>query len=457
MEFNKLSYPENWEKFTLSQVCTRITSGGTPSRKNEGFYKNGTIYWVKTKELENGYILDTEEKITELGLSTSSAKLLPKNTILLAMYGATVGELGILGKEMACNQACCALIVDHSRFDYRYLFYILKLHKEEFKQLATGAAQQNLSATTIKEFTFGFPELEKQKQIANILEALDDKIHLNTQTAQTLETIAQTIFKSWFVDFDPIHAKINAIENGEDPTLAAMQAISCKNPEELHRLQTENPQGYRELEKLANAFPCEIGEDGVPVGWEKTTITDKRVLEIIKPKIHKFEGEKDYIATANVSKNNIVGVLEKITYDARPSRANMQPIVDSIWFAKMVGEHKAIMIDKNDEFLLQRTILSTGFLGINPKKYKKCFLYCFINSDLFTQAKNMLATGAVQIALNNGSFSKIEIVLPDDKVLSIFETKMSEIFSSISLKQRENVHLSKIRDELLPKLLKGEI
>lgn len=69
----------------------------------------------------------------------------------------------------------------------------------------------------------------------------------------------------------------------------------------------------------------------------------------------------------------------------------------------------------------------------------------------------MLATGAVQIALNNGSFSKIEIVLPDDKVLSIFETKMSEIFSSISLKQRENVHLSKIRDELLPKLLKGEI
>lgn len=306
-------------------------------------------------------------------------------------------------------------------------------------------------------------DLKKQNKVVNILENLDKKITLNTQTNQTLEQIAQAIFKHWFIDFAPVHAKANALVRGEtieQAELVAMACLSGKTVEKITALKTEDPTAYHQLQQTAQAFPSEFVESEmglVPKGWEICSITDKRVCSIIKPKIHHFSGEKDYIATANVSQNTIVGELEKITFDNRPSRANMQPIVDSIWFAKMVGEHKAIMIDENDEFLLKNTILSTGFLGIKPQQYKKCFLYCFINSENFTLLKNSLATGAVQIALNNTSFSSMNITLPSDNILEYFENKVSTLFSKIAANHRENKSLAEARDLLLPKLLNGEI
>lgn len=320
---------------------------------------------------------------------------------------------------------------------------------------SNGSKMPRGSKAAIFQYEFSLPDIEEQRKIVKFFFALKDKISINNKTNQTLEQIAQAIFKSWFIDFDPVKAKI---EGGIEQ---AMAVISGKNATELHRLQTENPTAYRELHQLANAFPDEMveveGFGQVPRGWEVKSIADKQILEIIKPKIYPFDGEKEYIATANVSKNSIVGELEIITYDERPTRANMQPIVDSIWFAKMVGEHKAILIDKDDKQLLDNTILSTGFLGLKPNKNKKCFVYCYINSPYFEQAKNQLATGAVQIALNNTSFGKIEIVLPNEEVLSYFEEKISSIFSMISQNQRENQNLAKIRDLLLPKLLSGEV
>ncbi|HHF2182300.1 TPA: restriction endonuclease subunit S, partial [Haemophilus influenzae] len=280
MAFNSLATDKNWQKYSLEEICLKITSGGTPSRQNPKLYKNGNINWIKTKELNNGYIFESEEKITEEAIKKSSAKLLPVNTILLAMYGATVGELGILGKEMACNQACCALIIDPKKADYRFIFYLLRLYKKEIQSLATGAAQQNLSAKTIKEFSFYIPNLEKQKKIADILSELDKKIDLNTQINQTLEQIAQALFKSWFVDFDPVRAKVQALSDGlslEQAELAAMQAISGKTPEELTALSQTQPDRYAELAETAKAFPCEMVEvDGVevPKGWELSTIGD---------------------------------------------------------------------------------------------------------------------------------------------------------------------------------------
>ncbi|HHF4386582.1 restriction endonuclease subunit S [Haemophilus influenzae] len=269
MAFNSLATDKNWQKYSLEEICLKITSGGTPSRQNPKLYKNGNINWIKTKELNNGYIFESEEKITEEAIKKSSAKLLPVNTILLAMYGATVGELGILGKEMACNQACCALIIDPKKADYRFIFYLLRLYKKEIQSLATGAAQQNLSAKTIKEFSFYIPNLEKQKKIADILSELDKKIDLNTQINQTLEQIAQALFKSWFVDFDPVRAKVQALSDGlslEQAELAAMQAISGKTPEELTALSQTQPDRYAELAETAKAFPCEMVEvDGVEV------------------------------------------------------------------------------------------------------------------------------------------------------------------------------------------------
>lgn len=162
----------------------KTTSGGTPSRKNEEYYCNGNIEWVKSKELHHSYILDTEEKITIEAVHNSSAKLLPKNSILIAMYGATVGEYGIIAKSMTCNQAICALI-PNKKYPYTYLYLWAKFMQDEFINLACGAAQQNISQ-----------ELIKQQYVSNDIKLISDfhilinpymeKMKVNQNQIQTL-------------------------------------------------------------------------------------------------------------------------------------------------------------------------------------------------------------------------------------------------------------------------------
>ncbi len=140
---------EDWEDVPLGDVI-KTTSGGTPSRKHTEYYNNGTINWVKSKELQGTFISSTEELITENAISNSSAKMLPMKSVLIAMYGATVGEYGILSKPMTCNQAVCALI-PNDNYPYTYLFVWAALMKEDFINLASGAAQQNISQDLIKQ------------------------------------------------------------------------------------------------------------------------------------------------------------------------------------------------------------------------------------------------------------------------------------------------------------------
>ncbi|MEH8057494.1 restriction endonuclease subunit S [Gallibacterium anatis] len=451
-----------WTTSKLSDVI-EIIGGGTPKR-SETSYWNGNIPWLSVGDFNNDFrfVSNTSEKISKLGLQNSSTKLLKAGQLILSARG-TVGCLAQLSIPMAFNQSCYGLNGKENIIDNGFLYYFLKNNINELKQKTHGSVFDTITRNTFEQINISYPNIKTQQVIARTLGFFDNKITLNTQTNQTLEQIAQGIFKHWFIDFAPVHAKANALARGETIEQAELAAIAClsgKTAEKITALKTQDPTTYHQLQQTAAAFPSEFVETEmgqVPKGWEVCSITDKRVCSIIKPKIHHFSGEKDYIATANVSQNTIVGELEKITFDNRPSRANMQPIVDSIWFAKMVGEHKAIMIDENDEFLLKNTILSTGFLGIKPQQYKKCFLYCFINSENFTLLKNSLATGAVQIALNNTSFSSMNIILPSDNVLEYFENKVSTLFSKIAASHRENKSLAETRDLLLPKLLNGEI
>ena len=133
----------------LGNVVKTI-SGGTPSRKHIDYYENGTICWVKSKELSGGYIFDTEEHINDLALAKSSAKIIPPHAILVAMYGATVGSYGIITKAMACNQAICALI-DSENYPYTYLYQILRTQQRTLTNMAIGSAQQNISQILIKQ------------------------------------------------------------------------------------------------------------------------------------------------------------------------------------------------------------------------------------------------------------------------------------------------------------------
>lgn len=152
--------PKNWVKDKIGTYY-ETTSGGTPKRSNSDYFKNGNIPWLKTAELNDCIILDTDEHITELGLNKSSAKWLPNNSVAMAMYaGSNVGKLGYLDTEMTCSQACC-ILYDKRKFSSKhYLFHYLLSIREYLQNISFGAAQQNISQDLINKVNIIMPDDE---------------------------------------------------------------------------------------------------------------------------------------------------------------------------------------------------------------------------------------------------------------------------------------------------------
>ena len=165
--------PENWVWVRLENVAS-WGSGGTPSRKHEEYY-NGDILWIKTGELNNGWIYDTEEKITDEGLKKSSAKLFPTNSVLIAMYGATIGKVAILGVPATTNQACACAVCNQSLL-YMYLFYYCISQKNVFIEKGKGGAQPNISQIILKQHPIPLPPLSEQQRIVERIEELFAKL-----------------------------------------------------------------------------------------------------------------------------------------------------------------------------------------------------------------------------------------------------------------------------------------
>ena len=148
--------PEGWEKGVVSDFYD-TASGGTPSRKNPEFY-GGTIRWVKTQELEDGFLFDTEEHITENAIKKSAAKLFPANAVLIAMYGATIGQVGVIVESSTCNQACCAVMPKAEGTSYEHAFLFFLNNKEGLRNLGQGAAQKNISQQVIRAYEMVLPD-----------------------------------------------------------------------------------------------------------------------------------------------------------------------------------------------------------------------------------------------------------------------------------------------------------
>ena len=165
--------PENW-CWTYMKNVARWGSGGTPSRKHIEYY-NGNIPWIKTGELNNQYIYDTEEKITEEAIRKSSAKIFPQNSVIIAMYGATIGKVGILGIPATTNQAC-ACAESSIAIYYKYLFFYALSQREVFIAEGKGGAQPNISQNVIKNHRIPLPPLPEQQRIVECIENLYAKL-----------------------------------------------------------------------------------------------------------------------------------------------------------------------------------------------------------------------------------------------------------------------------------------
>lgn len=187
--------PESWVIEEINEHFS-VISGGTPSRRTPVFWTDGTIPWVKTTEINYCVIQETEEQITQVGLDQSAAKLLPPETLLLAMYGqgVTRGRVAILGIEAACNQACAAINPhDDVVVDTKYLYHFLTFRYEAIRRLAHGGQQQNLNLDTVRSLPVAHPaNQEEQGEIVSILDAIDRKIDLH----QRKRAVFDDLFKA---------------------------------------------------------------------------------------------------------------------------------------------------------------------------------------------------------------------------------------------------------------------
>lgn len=196
--------PDGWEWKKLGDITT-TTSGGTPKR-NEKSYWGGNIGWLKSGELNDGYITNVEEYITDEGLTKSSAKLFPKGTLLIAMYGATVGKLGILEIETTTNQAICGILNDKNKFETFFMFYYLKKIREKMIEDSFGGAQPNLSQTYIKDLDIPIPSLEEQKRIVakldNLFAKIDKAIDLHQKNIDEANVFMASVLNDIFVELE---------------------------------------------------------------------------------------------------------------------------------------------------------------------------------------------------------------------------------------------------------------
>jgi type I restriction enzyme S subunit len=401
--------PQNWNIYKLGDLCTNVYSGGTPSTTKTEYY-DGEIPWLNTKEVDFKSIYSTEKFITEEGLKKSSAKWVPKNAVVIAMYGNTAGKSAITKIPLTTNQACCNLIVDDKIADYRFVYYYVLNDYELIKDLSVGGAQQNLNAGTIKNYEVKLPPLPEQTAIASILSALDDKIELNLQQNKTLEEMAMALYKHWFVDFGPF--------------------------------------------KDGKFVESELGR--IPEGWEV-----KRLNEIAQNKTttFNFKGREDvvFVNTGDVQEGRFLH-SNRSQSTSLPGQAKKAIAPGDILYSEIRPKNKRfafVNFDSSDY------VVSTKFMIIKPieGKINNRLLYRILTKQDTVDHFNMIADG------RSGTFPQITFDAISEYLIALpcieIQNEFQRLVESFELKQdvlfNENQNLTQLRYSLLPKLISGEV
>ncbi|QLB13280.1 type I restriction enzyme S subunit [Bisgaardia hudsonensis] len=449
-----------WKKANLSEVMN-IIGGGTPKR-NIAEYWNGTIPWLSVADFneDRRYVSSSKESITNLGLKNSSTKILKRGSLIISARG-TVGCIAQLKADMAFNQSCYGLEGKSGILDNDFLYYLLKNNIKKLKKNTHGAVFDTITKETFEHIEIEYPLLEKQKEISKLLGSFDDKIELNTQTNQTLEQIAQAIFKSWFVDFDPVKAKMDVLAHGgtvEQAELQAMQIISGKTAEELEQMQRTNPEEYKTLEKTTALFPSEMVESklgDIPKGWEVQQIKDIGFIVCGKTPSKQnpnfYGGDIPFIKIPDMHGNTfITKTNEYLSKEGADSQKTKYLPKGSICVSCIATVGKVSIVTKPSQTNQQINSI------IPNNDYLTEFLYFYMN-ELEDEFYSLASGGSATLNMNTRVFSSIKLLKPKDDLLTIYHSKVKPIFDMILSNQKENKNLAEIRDMLLPKLLSGDI
>jgi type I restriction enzyme, S subunit len=237
--------PTGWRWTKLSDVA-RLETGHTPSRRHPEYW-DGDVAWIGIKDATENHgrtIYDTIQHTNELGIANSSARILPKNTVCLSRT-ASVGYVVVMGRPMATSQDFVNWVCS-PRLDHRFLKYVLLSERSAFLRFASGTTHQTIYFPEVKAFHICLPRMTEQRAIAHILGTLDDRIEANRRMAATLEEMARSLFRAWFVTFEPVRAKAEGRWRPDQTLPGLPAALYDLFPDRL--VETEHgeiPEGWR--------------------------------------------------------------------------------------------------------------------------------------------------------------------------------------------------------------------
>ena len=394
-----------WNKVKVGSLCTRVTSGGTPKSTNAEYYDNGKIPWLNSKEVNFSHIYSTEKFITEKGLAESSAKWIEKNSVIVAMYGATAGQVAIAKIPLTTNQACCNLTIDDKLADYRYVYYYLWNQYQVLSGLANGGAQQNLNAQIIKEFEIQLPELSVQKSISEILFSLDEQIRINNTINHNLEEQAKAIFKSWFLDF-------SALDN---PDFYSYEGVTC------------------------------------PVGWRVSYLADiaDYLNGLAMQKYRPDEGDFGYpvLKIKELRQRMCDKDSERCSFHIKPEYIVHDGDVIFSWSGSLLV----------DFWCGGECGLNQHLFKVSSTKYDKWFYYSWtqyhLNEFIAIAADKATTMGHIK----REHLQSATVLVPPADIYNEIGKLLGPIYEAITRNRIESKMLAQLRDSLLPKLMSGEI
>jgi type I restriction enzyme S subunit len=344
-----------------------------------------------------------------------------KGDILYSVVGSFGKPVYVDFDKQMVFQRHIAILRPKRNVNARFIYYTM-LNPQFYKlvdKLAIGCSQRTVTLDTLRNIEISLPDKDIQDKTVEVLSLIDRKIDENCKINDNLEQQLTTLYDYWFTQFDFPN------ENGKPYQSSGGKMV------------------------MNNCLKKKI-----PNGWNVESVYSNQLSSIIKPGVDKFD-TKTYFATADIKGTSLSsGTL--IDYENRENRANMQPNVNSVWFAKMKDSIKHLYLNEEMLPIISSSILSTGFCGLQCSDVSFEYMASYISNTYFETHKDMLAHGATQEAVNNDDLAGIHIVIPDDKTLQNYHRITQPIYSQISKNICENQELVKIRDWLLPMLMNGQ-
>lgn len=403
-------------------------------------------------ELKRGYDLPKDKRTTGSVPIVSSAGVSDFHSVAMVKGpGVITGRYGTIGEVFYVSEDYWPLnttlyIRDFKGNDPRFISYFLKTL--DFDSYSDKGAVPGVNRNHLHLAKVRIPGLEAQKAIAKVLNGLDSKINLNQRINQTLGAIAQAIFKSWFVDFDPVKAKIAATAEGRDPLRAAISVISGKPDVELDTL---SPEQYEQLAAIAALFPNEMEElvlGEVPRGWAFNSVAD--IAQYASGKVDvALLNEDIYVSTENMHENR-AGVTRATSLPSVTSVpsfrtgniliSNIRPYFKKIWMARFDGGRSPDVL---------------AFESTDPQRAE--FLYNLMYQDAFFEFMTRTAKGAKMPRGDKDAIMGWRFPCPNEPLMVVFSEKVRLHYAHIESLILQSKSLVELRDTLLPKLLSGEL